>query len=147
LKDRKRTYPSSPYTVSRSAAKALVKIGKPAVKPLIETLKDKDNPVRRAVIEALGEIGDKKAIKPLIEALKDNDRYVRRSAAKVLKKVTKKDFGRMVIMQVCAPYASTFFYQGCTRIFLAIISAMPTRFQSLLEHRPSKIARIFFANP
>lgn len=49
-----------------SAAKALVKIGAPAVEPLIALIKDQCNHV---IIDALGEIGDPRAVCPLIKAL------------------------------------------------------------------------------
>ncbi|NIM15169.1 MAG: hypothetical protein GTO45_24660 [Candidatus Aminicenantes bacterium] len=58
-----------------------IKIGEPAVKPLIATLKDKDRKVRRGVAYALGEIKDPRAVEPLIMALKDKDFGVRSEAA------------------------------------------------------------------
>jgi hypothetical protein len=53
------------------AHKALVKIGAPAVAPLIDNLKDANHEVRVDVVNALGEIKDPRAVEPLIEALKD----------------------------------------------------------------------------
>ncbi len=55
---------------SRAATRALVKIGKPAVDPLIAALKHKDERIRLAAAEALGLIGDPRAINPLLQALK-----------------------------------------------------------------------------
>ena len=53
----------------------LVKIGKPAVEPLIEVLKDKENPARVSAAKILGKIGDGSAIKPLIDCLTEPGEY------------------------------------------------------------------------
>lgn len=66
------------------AAKALEKIGKAAVEPLINTLKDSSKEVRARVCLALGRIGDVRAVEPLTIALKDNEAFVRRRAAEAL---------------------------------------------------------------
>lgn len=50
---------------------ALVKIGQPAVEPLIGALNDPA--VRKGAIMALGRIGDKRALEPLIALLYDKD--------------------------------------------------------------------------
>jgi hypothetical protein len=60
---------------------ALVKIGEPAVEPLIKALKDEDYSYSAA--KALGEIGDKRAVEPLIKALEDDLSY----AASALRKL------------------------------------------------------------
>ncbi|MDH5704130.1 MAG: HEAT repeat domain-containing protein, partial [Aigarchaeota archaeon] len=54
-----------------AAAGTLVKIGTPAVKPLIAALKYKNQNVRAAAAEALGEIGDPRAVEPLTRLLSD----------------------------------------------------------------------------
>jgi HEAT repeat protein len=72
---------------------ALVKIGSPAVKPLISSLKEKDPMVRDPVVWILGKIGDKRAVEPLIQILKDENQYVREGAARALKRITGQDFG------------------------------------------------------
>ncbi len=71
------------------AAEALEKIGEPAVEALGQALKDEeeDEGVRRAVVWALGAIGDVRAAEPLIQALKDENRDVRRRAAWALRKI------------------------------------------------------------
>ena len=69
------------YRVREDAGKSLVAIGKPAVEPLIEALKDGDADARYAATEALGEIRDARAVGALIEALKDKDGVVRLGAA------------------------------------------------------------------
>jgi len=53
------------------AAEALKEIGEPAVKPLIEKLKNGDWKVRIKAVIALGKIRDPQAVEPLIERLKD----------------------------------------------------------------------------
>mgnify|MGYP003881496055 CR=1 FL=1 len=58
-------------TPAEEAAEALVKIGKPAVEPLITALKDENRYVQTMAAEALGKIGDQRAVEPLITALKD----------------------------------------------------------------------------
>jgi HEAT repeat protein len=65
----------------------LVKIGTPALEPLITTLKDKDENVREYAAQALGELGDARAVEPLIITLKDKDKNVREYAAKALGKI------------------------------------------------------------
>jgi len=67
--------------------RALVKIGEPAVEPLIQALKDGYSHVREGAAKALGEIGDIRAVEPLIQALKDEDSDVRKIAAEALGKM------------------------------------------------------------
>jgi HEAT repeat protein len=55
----------------RGISIALAKIGEPAVKPLIQTLKEEDEMARRKVADALGEIGDTRAVEPLTQSLTD----------------------------------------------------------------------------
>ncbi|MBI5187727.1 MAG: HEAT repeat domain-containing protein [Nitrospirae bacterium] len=57
--------------VGYEAAKALSKIGAPAVEYLIETLKDEDWDVQVRAVWALGEIKDSRAVNPLIAILED----------------------------------------------------------------------------
>jgi HEAT repeat protein len=71
--------------VRYAVTEALVKIGAPAMEPLIAALKDKDSKdsdVCQAAAEALGEIKDPRAVEPLIAALKDEDSDVRRPPPK-----------------------------------------------------------------
>jgi HEAT repeat protein len=76
--------------VRARAARALGKIGKPAVEPLIKALKEK-NIVRDCIAEALGEIGDAKAVEPLTQALKDENTSVQFSATEALEKIKWKN--------------------------------------------------------
>lgn len=61
----------------RNAIHNLVRIGEPAVLPLINSLKDENFFVRSQVIIALGMIGDSLAVEPLINSLKDDNAKVR----------------------------------------------------------------------
>jgi len=72
------------------AATALGEIGKPAVEPLTEALKDEYSSVRWNAVWALGKIGDSRAVEPLTEALKDEDCAVREWAAEALEKIKAK---------------------------------------------------------
>ena len=69
------------WSVRPAAAEALVKIGAPAMEPLIAALKDKD--VRASATEALVKIGAP-AVEPLIAALKGENKDVRQAAAAML---------------------------------------------------------------
>lgn len=66
------------------AAKALSRIGKPAVKPLIAALKDENPKVRERTVRALGNIKYNRALQPLVSALSDNTLAVRKAAAVAL---------------------------------------------------------------
>jgi HEAT repeat protein len=69
--------------VHRSVVEALIKIGRVAVEPLIKALGD-EGWVGEHAAYALGEIGDKRAVEPLIKALGDENKQVREHAVKVL---------------------------------------------------------------
>ena len=72
---------------NEEAAKALVKIGKPAVEPLISSLKGKNWRIRVRAALALGEIKDSRAAEPLLAILKDEDHVIRASAVMALAKI------------------------------------------------------------
>jgi hypothetical protein len=57
----------------KAAADALIKIGKPAVEPLIELLKSEHSKTRKFAAYALGKIGDREAF-PALEALFNDSR-------------------------------------------------------------------------
>jgi HEAT repeat protein len=65
-------------------AEALVKIGRPAVTPLLRVIESPDLNTRYWSIEALGEMGDTRAVEPLIALLADKDVIIRYGAAKAL---------------------------------------------------------------
>src|SRR5664280_2705484 len=65
-----------------------VRLGPPAVEPLLAALKHRDKVVRRAAADALGKIADPRAAKALVAALGDPDQHFRRSAAEALIKIS-----------------------------------------------------------
>jgi HEAT repeat protein len=67
-----------------AAAKALSKIGEPAVEPLIAVLADRQTATRRAAAQALGLIGDPRAVGPLAALCQDQSAAVRKAAAAAL---------------------------------------------------------------
>lgn len=73
-----------------AAADALVRLGKPSVKPLIELLKDKDWDVRWRAAEALGELKAQEALDALTKALDDDDKDVRWAAVSALGEIGSK---------------------------------------------------------
>ena len=69
------------WNIRFGAKLALVEIGEPSVRSLIEALKKKDSRVQANAADALGKINDAKAVDPLIQALRDESRKVRFNAA------------------------------------------------------------------
>jgi HEAT repeat protein len=65
------------YFVHKRQWTSCVEIGKPAVEPLINVLRDKDVKVREKVAQTLGKIGDSSAVPALIAAAKDKEYQVR----------------------------------------------------------------------
>ncbi len=78
-------------SVREQATFALSNIGKAAVGPLSEAMKEPKWETRYRAAEALGRIADEKAVKPLIQALKDNRDHVRYMAAKGLRDLGDSD--------------------------------------------------------
>ncbi|MEM4245626.1 MAG: HEAT repeat domain-containing protein, partial [Candidatus Nanoarchaeia archaeon] len=68
--------------VRKGAARALSKLGKPAVDTLIAALNDQNSDVRREAARALGLIGDVKAVPALVRTL--TDWYAEMDSAKAL---------------------------------------------------------------
>ena len=66
------------------AAKSLSQIGTPAIKPLIEALKEDDVRVQKYVILSLKDIGDDTVATELIDSLSSDDFAIRKFAAKAL---------------------------------------------------------------
>jgi hypothetical protein len=64
-----------------------VKIGRPAVRPLIYELKDHDPLVRSNAVKALGAIKDPRAVEPLIKVLNDKDPLIQRQATQALGRI------------------------------------------------------------
>lgn len=67
---------------------ALIEIGEPAVEPLAKVLKNENAKVRYSAARALEKIGDRRIVEPLIEALKDEDKWVRRHVVRTLVRIT-----------------------------------------------------------
>jgi HEAT repeat protein len=78
-------------SVREQATFALSAIGKAAVEPLAEAMKEEKWQTRYRAAEALGKIADEKAVKPLIQGLKDNQDHVRYMAAKGLRELGNSD--------------------------------------------------------
>jgi HEAT repeat protein len=71
-------------SVREQATLALSTIGKAAIEPLADAMKEPKWETRYRAAEALGKIADEKAVQPLIQGLKDNRDHVRYMAAKGL---------------------------------------------------------------
>src|SRR5512137_1144632 len=78
-------------SVREQATLSLSTIGKAAVEPLAEAMKEPKWETRYRAAEALGKIADEKAIKPLIQGLRDNRDHVRYMAAKGLRGLGDSD--------------------------------------------------------
>jgi len=78
-------------SVREQATLSLSRIGKAAIEPLAEAMKEPKWETRYRAAEALGKIADEKAVKPLIQGLKDNRDHVRYMAAKGLKELGDSD--------------------------------------------------------
>lgn len=68
---------SDDVKLQKQAARELVDIGKPAVKPILKILKDENWKIRGYASEILGEIGDKEAVQELIVTMGDEMSGVR----------------------------------------------------------------------
>lgn len=81
------------FNVREAAGKAILKIGKPALGPLMAALKHHHIPVRKAAAELLGRMGDPRAVNALQSALKDRDWEVREAARAALECIRRRDSG------------------------------------------------------
>ena len=75
---------STATTPAQEAARALAKIGDPALKTLQQAARSEDENVRRLAFKALGQIGDLSSLDLLVNALQDPSRKVQASAAMAL---------------------------------------------------------------
>ena len=78
-------------SVREQATLALSNLGKAAIEPLAEAMKEPKWETRYRAAEALGRIADEKAVKPLINGLKDSRDHVRYMAAKSLHNIGDSD--------------------------------------------------------
>lgn len=67
-----------------------VRIGAPAVEPLVRVLEFRNDEAKRNAALALGKIGHARAVGPLVRALRDQSLPVRKTAAEVLVKLYRK---------------------------------------------------------
>ena len=73
------------YLIAKAKWKEVSKIGKLALVPLIQALKDGELDLRYGAAETLGKIGDERALEPLNQTLKDEEEEdVRKKVAEVL---------------------------------------------------------------
>jgi len=72
------------YWIGKQQWNECVKIGSPAVEPLIRILDHKEPDIREAAAKVLGGINDAKSVEPLIERLKEEKGKVRIAAANSL---------------------------------------------------------------
>src|SRR5262249_39590605 len=79
--------------VRQSAASALASIGRPAIDPLVDVLRDKDQnkELRANAAYVLGQMGPhgQEALPALTKALKDDDKDVRRRVAFAIQRIVK----------------------------------------------------------
>jgi HEAT repeat protein len=75
------------YWILKMRWEECVRIGPPAVPPLLEALKYQDPQVCRGAVRALAAIGDKRATVPLVQMLRDGSQQVRQSVALALIKI------------------------------------------------------------
>ncbi len=75
------------WKVRDTAAKALIKMGRKGVEPLINAMLTGNKESYVKIVETLAEIGDRRAVKPLVYVLKDKRSFVRENAAKALEKM------------------------------------------------------------
>ncbi len=85
-------------SVREQAMLALSSLGKAAIEPLSEAMKEPKWETRYRAAEALGKIADEKAVQPLIQGLKDNREHVRYMAAKGLREFGDSDAMDPMIM-------------------------------------------------
>ncbi|MDP2797326.1 MAG: HEAT repeat domain-containing protein [Methanoregula sp.] len=78
-------------SVREQAMLALSSLGKSAIEPLSEAMKEPKWETRYRAAEALGKIADEKAVQPLIQGLKDTREHVRYMAAKGLREFGDSD--------------------------------------------------------
>jgi len=72
----------------------LVKIGRPAIPSLLDSIRNKNHLVRELVVRALGEIGDQTITPALIRLLKRDDRRrVQQGTVRALQKIVGLNFG------------------------------------------------------
>jgi HEAT repeat protein len=91
--------------VASTVKDPLIKMGAITVKVLVDILDGKDNTLRPAAADLLGEIGDARAIEALCVALKDPDRKVHKAAIRALGKIYDSKVLRLLVSELKRPEA------------------------------------------
>ena len=84
IKNLIKAFSNKDINIQLKAQNALLDIGKPAVKPLINSLRDEDRGIRYWSTSTLAKIRDKSVVELLIRDSRDENYRVRRSAAEAL---------------------------------------------------------------
>jgi len=79
-------YLQAPASINRIAAKTLVRIGKPAIRPLVNALDDENESVRLQAIEIISAIDPAAALKPLVQTFRDTSLAIREKTVEALAK-------------------------------------------------------------
>jgi HEAT repeat protein len=87
---------SAAYYIAKKQWLNTVRIGQPAVKPLIAATKDPDVWVRTGAVESLGNIADRAAVEPLILMFMDKFWNVRDAAVEALVKIGEPAVERLI---------------------------------------------------
>jgi HEAT repeat protein len=77
--------------IRESATDALVKIREPALNPLIEALRDGNLEIRNSAATILGDIGDSRATEPLVKSLNEESWGIQSEATIALAKIHEGD--------------------------------------------------------
>lgn len=70
-----------------AAVEVFIRFGKTAVDPLLFSLRDTDDDVKKLIIDTLGEIKERKAVPPLVALLSDQNENIAASAVEALGKL------------------------------------------------------------
>jgi len=84
------------FTVRKSAARALVSLGKPVECDVIDALSGASRTAQRELIGVLGGLASRKAIRPLRRLLGHEDRMIRRGAARALGDIDPRRAARWI---------------------------------------------------
>jgi len=100
------------YLIALEEWTKLIKIGAPAVEPLISVLQDQDSfPLHCETIKVLGAIKDKRAVEPLLDALRDCKIHLREEVVKALGQIGDKTVVKPLISMLRNEDAITFRYE------------------------------------
>jgi HEAT repeat protein len=89
---------------STSVEKALIQIGGPSVRPLLDELEGSRYNTRCGAIRVLGRLRDRRAVEPLVRALDDQDKEIRVLAAAALAEIGDGRAVRPLLEMVGPPW-------------------------------------------